>query len=257
MKAIWNGAIGFGLVNIPIKMYSATESSTLDLDMLDKDDQSNIHYKRVNEKTGKEVPWENIVKGYKLHDEYIVLEDEDFEAASPEKSKMLSIEQFVKEEEIESVYFETPYFLEPQKNGENAYALLFKALKKTGMVGVGTFVMRTKENLCVIKPYKDILILNKIRFPEELRSHDELKIPKKTVKEGELKMAIALIEQTSEKFKPEQYVDTYSEDLMKIIEQKSKGKKPKISAKETTSEKTVDLMAQLKASLEKSKKKVS
>ncbi len=257
MKAIWNGAIGFGLVNIPIKMYSATESSTLDLDMLDKNDHSNIQYKRVNEKTGKEVLWDNIVKGYKIDDDYIVLEDEDFEAASPEKSKMLSIEQFVKEEEIESVYFETPYFLEPQKNGENAYTLLYKALKKTGMVGVGTFVMRTKENLCVIKPFKDILIVNKIRFPEDLRSYDELKIPKKTIKEGELKMAIALIEQTTEKFNPERYVDTYKEDLLKIIEQKSKGEKTKTTPAEVKSEKTVDLMAQLKASLEKSRKKVS
>lgn len=257
MRAIWNGAIGFGLVNIPVKMYSATESSALDLDMLDKNDLSNINFKRVNEKTGKEVPWEEIVKGYKIDDEYIVLEDEDFEAASPEKSKMLSIQQFVKEEEIESVYFETPYYLEPQKNGENAYSLLIKALEKTGMVGVGTFVMRTKENLCVVKPYKNILILNKIRFPEELREYDELKIPKKTVKEGELKMAIALIEQTSEKFNPKQYVDTYKEDLLKIIEQKAKGKKPKISKPKETSDKTIDLMAQLKASLEKSKKSAS
>lgn len=125
------------------------------------------------------------------------------------------------------------------------------------MVGVGTFVMRTKENLCVIKPYKDIIILNKIRFPEELRSYDELKIPKKTVKEGELKMAVALIEQTSEKFKPEQYVDTYKEDLLKIIEQKAKGKKPKISSPKEKPDKAIDLMAQLKASLDKSKKKAS
>ena len=257
MKAIWNGAIGFGLVNIPIKMYSATESSAIDLDMLDKNDHENIRFKRVNEKTGKEVLWENIVKGYKLNDEYIVLDDEDFEAASPEKSKMLSIEQFVKEDEIESVYFETPYFLEPQKNGENAYSLLIKALMKTKMVGVGTFVMRSKAHLCVIKPYKDILIMNQIRFPEELRDYDELKIPKKTVKEGELKMAIALIEQSSEKFNPDQYVDTYKEDLLKIIEQKAKGKRPKIQAAKETSDKTVDLMAQLKASLEKTKKSAS
>ncbi len=257
MKAIWNGAIGFGLVNIPVKMYSGTESSAIDLDMLDKNDLNNIRFKRVNEKTGKEVPWENIVKGYKMDEQYIVLDDEDFEAVSPEKSKMLSIEQFVKEDEIESVYFETPYYLEPQKNGENAYTLLLEALKKTGMVGVGTFIMRTKEHLCVVKPYKDILIMNQIRFPEELREYDELKIPKKNVKAGELKMAIALIEQTSEKFKPEQYVDTYKADLLKIIEQKAKGKKPKISKPKKTSDKTIDLMAQLKASLEKTKKSAS
>ena len=130
MRAIWNGAIGFGLVNIPIKLYSATDSSTLDLDMLDSKDFSNIKFKRVNEKTGKEVVWEDIVKGYKLEDKYIVLDKEDFDAASPEKSKVLSILQFVKESEIDPAYFETPYFLEPQKNGEAAYKLLLKSLMK-------------------------------------------------------------------------------------------------------------------------------
>ena len=257
MRSIWNGAIGFGLVNIPVKMYSATESSTLDLDMLDKKDFSNIRFKRVNEKTGKEVVWENIVKGYKLNDEYIVLEDEDFEAASPEKSSIFSIQQFVDEEEIESVYFETPYFLEPQKNGENAYALLLEAIKKTKKAGVGTFVMRTKEVLGIVKPYKDILILNKIRFPEELREYEELKIPSKKVKPGELKMAVTLIEQNTEKFDSEQYKDTYSADLLKIITQKAKGQKTKVKKTKETPDQAIDLMAKLKASLEKSKKKVS
>lgn len=257
MRSIWNGAIGFGLVNIPVKMYSATESSTLDLDMLDKSDLSNIKFKRVNEKTGKEVDWENIVKGYKLDDRYIVLDDEDFEAASPEKSRVFSIQQFVEEDEIESVYFETPYFLEPQKNGENAYMLLVEALKKTKKVGVGTFVMRNKEILGIVKPYHDLLIINKIRFPEELREYDELKVPEIKAKPGELKMAVTLIEQNSEKFNPEQYQDSYNADLLKIIQQKAKGKKPKTVKAEETMDKTIDLMAKLKASLEKSKKKVS
>lgn len=257
MRSIWNGAIGFGLVNIPVKLYSATETSTLDLDMLDKSDLSNIRFKRVNEKTGKEVKWENIVKGYKLDDNYIVLDEEDFEAASPEKSKIFSIEQFVEEAEIESVYFQTPYFLEPQKNGENAYVLLVEALKKTKKVGVGTFVLRTKEVLGIVKPYRDLLIVNTIRFPEELREYEELAIPDKKVKPGELKMAVSLIEQNTEKFDSEQYKDTYSADLLKIIKQKAKGKKPKIAKAEETSDKTIDLMAKLKASLEKSKKNVS
>lgn len=257
MRSIWNGAIGFGLVNIPVKMYSATESSTLDLDMLDKNDLSNIKFKRVNEKTGKEVKWENIIKGYKLDDNYIVLDDEDFEAASPEKSKIFSIQQFVDEAEIESVYFQTPYFLEPQKNGENAYVLLVEALKKTKKVGVGTFVMRTKEILGIVKTYHDLLIVNTIRFPEELREYEELTIPDKKVKPGELKMAISLIEQNTEKFDSEQYKDTYSADLLKIIKQKAKGKKPTIAKTEETPNKTIDLMAKLKASLEKSKKNVS
>ena len=257
MRSIWNGAIGFGLVNIPIKMYAATESSSLDLDMLDKSDLSNIRFKRVNEKSGKEVEWENIVKGYKLGERYIVLDDEDFEAASPEKSKVFSIQQFVSQDEIDSVYFETPYFLEPRKNGENAYALLHAALKKTKKVGVGTFVLRNKEILGIVKPYNDLLIINKIRFPEELREYEELKIPTKKAKPGELKMAVTLIEQNSEQFDGEQFKDSYSSDLLKIIKQKAKGKKLKAVKREETSESTIDLMEKLKASLEKTKKKVS
>ena len=257
MKSIWNGAIGFGLVNIPIKLYSASESSSLDLDMLDKRDLSNIKFKRVNEKSGKEVEWENIVKGYKLEDRYIILEDEDFEAASPEKNKMFSIEQFVKEEEIDSVYFETPYFLEPQKHGENAYALLLEALKKTKMVGVGTFVLRNKEIMGIIKPYQDLLIINRIRFPEELREYDELKVPKTKTKPGELKLAISLIEQNSGLFDTEQFKDQYNADLLKIIKRKAKGKPLKVSKSEDVDTKTVDLMEKLKASLQKNKKNVS
>src|SRR5690606_12134120 len=196
MRAIWNGAIGFGLVNIPIKVYSATESSTLDLDMLDKKDLNNIRYKRVNEETGKEVAWENIVKGYKMEEKYIVLEDEDFEAASPEKSKIISISQFVKEAEIDSALFETPYFLEPQKNGEAAYNLLLKALLKTKMGGIGSFVMREREILALIRPYDNkMLMLNRMRYPEELRSYSDLNIPirKAIPKAAELKLAESLI----------------------------------------------------------------
>ena len=257
MKSIWNGAIGFGLVNIPVKLYAATESSSLDLDMLDKQDLSNIRFKRVNEKTSKEVGWDSIVKGYMLDNRYIILDDDDFEAASPEKSKVFSIQQFVEEAEIDSIYFETPYFLEPQKHGENAYVLLREALNKTGKVGVGTFVLRNKENLGIIKPYRDLLIINKIRFPEELREYDELKVPAIKTKPGELKLAISLIEQSSEPFNSEQFKDTYSADLLKIIEQKAKGKKLKTTKPKPASEKTVDLMAKLKASLEKNKKNVS
>ena len=256
MKAIWNGAIGFGLVNIPIKMYSATDDSNLDLDMLDSHDLSNIKFKRVNEKTGDEVKYSDIVKGYMIDDRYVVLTKEDFEAASPEKNKIFSIEQFVKEEEIDSVYFEKPYFLEPQKNGENPYRLLIKALQKTKMVGVGTFVMRDKEALALVRPYNDnVLVMNKLRFPQEIRDVTELKVPaKKEPKPAELKMAISLIEQLSDQFKPGEFKDTYAEKLIKIIKQKSKGKTIKKAVVQEDDGKVVDLMAQLKASLESSKK---
>ena len=257
MRAIWNGAIGFGLVNIPVKLYSATETSALDLDMLDKKDFSNIRFKRVNEKTGKEVAWENIVKGYKMEDRYIVLNPEDFAAVSPEKSKILSVKQFVKEEEIDPAYFETPYFLEPQKNGEEAYKLLLKALIKTKMAGIGTFILREKEILGLVRPFENkILMVNRMRFPQEIRSYEDLKMPSaKAPKTEELDMAESLIKQLATEFTPEKFKDTYHDDLMKIIEQKAKGKKTKAIEEEQPESAPSDLMAQLKASLESGKKK--
>ena len=257
MRAIWNGAIGFGLVNIPIKLYSATEESNLDLDMLDKEDLSNIQFKRINAKTGKEVKYENIVKGYKLEDQYIVLTEEDFNEVSPEKSKILNIKQFVNIQEIDSAYFETSYFLEPQKNGEDAYRLLLNALIKTKMAGIGTFILREKEILCLVRPYEEkILMVNRMRYPEELRSFEDLKLPSaKKPQTEELKMAESLIKQLQTTFDPDKFKNTYNEDLMKIIEAKAKGKTKKTEAKEEVSTTATDLMAQLKASLEAGKMK--
>lgn len=258
MRAIWNGAIGFGLVNIPIKLYSATEESNIDLDMLDKNDLENINFKRVNAKTGKEVKWENIVKGFKLEDRYIVLTPEDFDEVSPEKSKILNIKQFVDISEIDSAYFETSYFLEPQKNGQEAYRLLLKSLIKTKMAGIGTFILREKEILCLVRPYENkILMVNRMRYPEEIRSFEDLKLPAtKNPKPEELKMAESLIKQLATKFDPSKYTNTYNDDLMKIIKSKAKGKKKKTITPEEPSVKPTDLMAQLKASLESGKKKV-
>lgn len=257
MRAIWNGAIGFGLVNIPIKLYTATGESNLDLDMLDKDDLSNINFKRVNASTGKEVKYADIVKGYKLEDRYVVLTPEDFEQVNPEKSKLLNIKQFVDINEIDSVYFESSYFLEPQKNGEDAYKLLMNALIKTKMAGIGTFILREKEILCLVRPYEDkILILNRMRYPDEIRSFEELKIPTaKKSNADELEMAESLIKQRATEFEPEKFKNTYNEDLMKIIEAKAKGKTKKVETKEEVSTKATDLMAQLKASLEAGKAK--
>ena len=191
MRPLWTGAIGFGLVNIPVKLYSATESSNIDLDMLDKKDHANIKYVRVNEKTGKEVAWGNIVKGYKINDEYVVLDDKDFEAASAKKTKTIEISDFVKENEITSLYYETPYYLEPDKSGTRPYELLRQALLKTKKVGVASFVMRSKESLAILRADKDVIVLNRIRFEEEIRDTDSLVLPKnKDVKPAELKMPI-------------------------------------------------------------------
>jgi DNA end-binding protein Ku len=253
MKSIWTGAIGFGLVNIPVKMYSAVQQSELDLDMLDKKDHSNIKFKRVNENTGKEVAWENIVRGFKINDRYVILGDEDFAKASPEKNKIIEITEFVNEAEINSIYYETPYYIAPEKSGAKAYVLLRDALKKTKKAGLGSFVLRSKESLCLIKPMDDILVVNKIRFAEEIRKPDDLSIPSSAAKPAEMKMAVELIAQLTGDFD----ISKYSAELMKLIKAKAKGKKiaaPHLRVVHSTSK---DLMSQLKASLERRHKKAS
>jgi DNA end-binding protein Ku len=258
MRSIWSGAIGFGLVNIPVKLFSAVQQSDLDLDMLDKKDHSNIRFKRVNEKTGKEVAWENIVRGYNLDGQYVILSDDDFKKASPEKTKIIEIAEFVDEDKVDSMYFETPYYLEPQKAGVKAYGLLRDALKKTGKTGLASFVLRTKESLALIKPIDNTLILQKIRYEQEIRKPEGLEIPDSESKPAELKMAIALIEQlSSPKFDISKYKDTYSDELMKLIEAKAKGKKIVAPTMRVVHSKSKDLMEQLKASLETKKKKAS
>ncbi|MBN8850354.1 MAG: Ku protein [Sphingobacteriales bacterium 50-39] len=250
MRSIWTGAIGFGLVNIPIKLYSATEESSLDLDMLDKKDHANIRFRRVNEHTGKEVAWGDIVKGYKLDDRYVVLTDEDFQKASPEKTKIIEIKEFVIETEIDGMYYETPYYLEPDKSGGKAYLLLRDALHKTGKVAFGSFVLRNKESLCLLKPVDEVLVLYKIRWQQEVRSTDDLSIPSGSSKPAELKMAIQLIDQLSGPFDITKYKDTYSDELMKLIQAKAKGRKPKMPVLKVVHRQGKDLLSQLKASLQ-------
>lgn len=257
MRSLWTGSIGFGLVNIPIKMYSAVEDSSLDLDMLDKKDHANIKFKRVNANSGKEVAWENIVRGYMVNEKYVVLDKTDFEKASPEKTKHIEITQFVDEKEIDSTYFEVPYFLEPDKTGGRAYSLLRDALSKSGKVGVGLFVMHNREHVAIIKAQDDVIILNRIRFPEEIRSPKDLKLPTTKSKPAELKMAITLINQLSEKFNPKKYKDDYTDKLLKIIKAKSKGKVTPFKPMKVVHSKTEDLMQQLKASLSTGKRKAS
>ena len=249
MRSIWTGSLGFGLVNIPIKMYSATQESSISFDMLDKKDKANIRYKRVNEKTGKEVTWENIIKGYDLNGKYVIMDDKDFEKASPEKTKEIAIVQFTDESEIDSMYYEMPYYLEPDKSGARPYVLLRDALKKTGKAGLGTFVMRNREHLVIIKVSGDVLVANRIRFHEEIRK-PELKIPEGKPKPEELKMATTLINQLSGPFKIDQFKDTYTDSLLKLIKQKAKGKTVEVKPLRVAHVNTKDLMSQLKASIE-------
>lgn len=258
MRALWSGALGFGLVNIPIKIYSATQDSDLDLDMLDKKDHSHIRFQRVNEKTGKEVTWENIVKAYDYEGQMVILDQKDFEQASAEKSELIEILEFVDEKEINSMYYEAPYYLEPQKAGNKAYVLLRKALEETKMCGLCTFVLRNKEHLGLIKSVGDTLILNKIRFEEEIRDPSQLSLPAKNeVKPQEVKMAVALIKQLSSKFDITKYKDNYTVNLLKVIKAKAKGKKMEAPKMRVTVNKSKDLMAQLQESLNSTLKKAS
>jgi len=254
MKAIWKGSINFGLVNVPVKLYTATEQSNLDLDMVDRRDMGKIHFKRVNENTGKEIEWENIAKAYMLDGEYIMLEDEDFEEAAPEKSKIIEVNHFVDENEIDTIYFENSYYVEPEKSGVKAYALLREALIKSGKVGVAQFVLRTSETLCVLKPMDDLLVLSKIRFAQEVRSTEGLTLPSKSeVKPDELKMAITLINQYTTPFEIGKYKDEYADALLKVIKARASGKKGKVHKLKVSESHTQSLMDQLKASLSKSK----
>lgn len=254
MRSIWTGSISFGLINIPIKIFSAVEESTLDMDMLDQKDHANIKFMRVNENTGKEVPYANIVKGYKLDDKYIILEDSDFEAADAVKTKTIDIQSFAFEKEIESIYYEQPYYLEPDKGAMKAYALLRDALQKSGKVGVTSFVLRNKESLAILKPYKNLILLNKIRFSQEIRDTSELKLP--AVSKGktkEMDMATKLIDQLTETFDISSFKDEYTAKLLKIIKNKAKGKKQAAPKLKVVHKQSDDLMSMLKASLEKKK----
>jgi DNA end-binding protein Ku len=236
MRPTWTGSIGFGLVNIPVRMYVATEEST---------------YRFPN--CTKMIKG----KGYKIGGNYVIVDDADFEKAAPEKIAHLEIQQFVNEKDIDAVYFETPYYLAPDKTGAKAYNLLREALKKENKAALGPLVIRNKEWICLIKPMRNILVMHRLRFSDEIRSEEELVVPETPLKTEEIKMAAALISQLTKPFKPEEYRDTYTEKLLKLIEAKAKGKAVPKTMKVVHNTTTIDLMAQLKASLKTPTKKAS
>ena len=258
MRPLWKGSIGFGLVNIPVRLYSATEESDISFVSLDKKSGSRIRYKKVSETTNKEVPQADIVKAFKMGEQYVVMEETDFDKALPVKKDHIDIVQFVQEKEIDVLYYEKPYYLEPEKGGDRAYALLREALKKEGKAAIGLFVFHNKEWVCLLKPSGKALALTRLRFAEEIRSTDTLSIPDSTIKADQLKMAASLISQLTKPFKPEQFKDEYAEKLLKVIEAKGKGKnatyKPMKVVHNTATE---DLMEKLKASLKSTTKKAS
>lgn len=257
MRAIWSGAISFGLIYIPVKLYNATQSHAIDFDLLRKSDHCPIHYARVCRETNEEVPLKDIVKGYQFRKgEYIVLEDEDFRRANVKKSQTIEIAAFVNDSSIDTKYFEKPYYCEPVKEAKKAYALLREAMLKTKKVAVARFVMRTKEHLLIVKPESDCLVVEQLRFADEIRKANELDLPEKGsehVPAKELDMAVKLVEQLSEDWKPENYKDTYYADLQKIIQQKIEGFVPEVEKVKIESTKVVDLFSKLKESIEMAK----
>jgi len=250
MRSIWKGAIGFGLVNIPVKLFSGVQSSTLDLDMLDERDHANIKFKRVNEKTHKEVPFDHIVKGYYLKDQYIVLNEHDFEEVKPEKTKVIEIENFVDLVDINPVYYETSYYTQPETQGKKAYALLLQALMKSKKAGVARFVLRNHENLCVIHPMDGIIVITKIRFQEEIRDTKEFRLKEEPViKPKELSVGMALIKQYAAPFNIDSFKNDYSKELLKIIKAKAQGKRATVKKMKPKKASSDDLYEQLLESL--------
>lgn len=255
MRPIWNGSISFGLVNIPVRMFSAVETREgIHFTMLHKKDKSPINYARICQEEDKEIKWADIVKGYEYKEgEYVVFTTEQLDELASEKSSTIDIQQFAKESEIDIRYFDKPYYLEPVKGGEKAYALLRSALEKSGMLALSKFVMHEREHLAAIKPVGRALVLTQMRFPTDLRSSKDLSFPTdKDVTERELEVALKLIKQETKPFIAEDYHDTYTEELEEIIKASIKGKKPaktkKTVEKQTTAD---DLMSALKASLGK------
>lgn len=254
MRAIWNGSISFGLINIPVRMYSAVNPRQgIDLDMLHKEDHSPIRYARICRKDGEEVPWEDIVKGYEYRDgDYIVLTKKEMDKLDIKKTETVDIKQFVDEDEIDIRYFERPYYLEPVKGGEKAYTLLRESLQKSKKVALTDYVFHEREHIGVIKPVGKALVLNQMRYPTDIRSGSELNFPKSDVDKKELDMALKLIKQETKPFIPEDYKDTYTDELEDLIKAKAKGKKPpKHKGKAPSKTESKDLMNALKASLKK------
>lgn len=258
MRSIWSGAISFGLIYIPVHLYNATQSHTLDFDMLRKGDLCPIRYARVCRETGEEVPYEDIVKGYEYQKgEYVVITDEDFRKANVKKTQTIDIIAFVDASEVDQKYLEKPYYLEPDRGKGGAgrvYALLRDALKKSGKVGIARFVLRTREHLAMIKPEGDAIELIQMRFANEVNTPEDLKLPEgDEVKSKELNMAVKLVDELTESWDPDQYHDTYIEDLKRIINEKVEGKEPQPAEEEEIPEEITDLFARLNASLQQAK----
>jgi DNA end-binding protein Ku len=254
-RAIWKGSISFGLVNIPIALYPATRREELKFRLLRKSDLSPVNYKRVAQKDGKEVSWDEIVKGYEYEKgKYVVLKDEDFERVDLEATQTVDIQDFVDQEEIDPMFFYKPYYLEPQKGGDKAYALLRDALKNSKKVGIAKVVIKTRQYLAGVKPEDGALVLELMHFADELADTEKLHLPKKVeVGKREMTMAKSLIDSMASKWNPEKYHDDYREALMEVIEEKVEAGGKEIEEKTRKAPKptkVIDLVSVLQKSLE-------
>src|SRR6202171_740573 len=254
MAAIWKASLTVGRVKIPVKLKTAVRAGHISFRLLHKEDLSPVKYERVCQADGETVPWNEIVKGYEYQKgEFVVLTDEDFKTAALEQSKTIDILDFVKQDEIDPRYFETPYYLVPTKGGEKPYALLREAIRSTGSVGIGKIIIRQTQHLAAVKVIGEALVLEIMRFANELVDATEFDFPgRDAVRPQELQMAEQLVGNLAEPFDPTRYTDEYRANLMRIIKAKMKGKKPRLQEPqgEAPDSGILDLMSRLRASLE-------
>jgi len=254
-RAIWSGAINFGLVSVPVKMYTAVKPKDIAFHQVDEKTGARIRYKRVSEKSGREVPYEQIAKGFEVSDdEYVVIEPKELEKLTPEKTHTIDIEDFVELEQIDPIYYQTTYFLSPDTGGDKAYTLLLKAMKDSEKVAIGRVVIRTKEYLAAIRPYDRALALETMYFPDEIVSDASIPgLPKQQrTADREMKMAKQLIDSLSTDFDPDKYHDEYRKRVEGLIKKKAKGETITIHEEGKETKKVVDLIEALKASVEQS-----
>src|SRR5262245_12619348 len=253
MRSMWNGSLAFGLVNIPVELYSAVRDHRPRFRLLHATDESPVQYERVCQRDGKPVAWDDIVKGYEYaKGQFVVLTKDDFKTAALEKTKTTDILDFVDPDEIDERYFETPYYLQPGKGAERAYALLREALRESGMVGIAKVILRDTLHLAAVEAIGDALVLTMMRFADELASLDDFRFPRaQDIRPAEMKLARQLSGNRTAAWQPDKYTDEYQQNLMRIIQAKLKGKTPKLVGRETPrGAEVVDLMARLRASLE-------
>ena len=258
-RTFWKGSISFGLVEIPVSLRPALQSDDLSFTLLNRKDFAPVGYKRYDKNTGREVPWDQIVRGYEYEpDEYVVLTDEELRQASPKKTQAIEIVEFVDGSEIDPLYYDTPYYVEPQKKASKSYALLRQALEKSGRVGIARVVLRTRQHIAALLVRGGVLVLILMRYPHELRSADQLDVPAKGATPAEVRMAEQLIEGMTDRWDPGKFKDEYRDDIMALVRKKVRSHQthtilePEPGDERPASRKeVVDLMPLLKQSLER------